>query len=57
MIGESTVSLGIPLQGSGKLARGAYYVVGRLLWLIVLSAITNNYLVLKTRWVRTSRNT
>ena len=31
--------VGVPLQGNGKFARGAYYVVGRLLRLIVLSAI------------------
>ena len=37
--------VGIPLQGNGKFDKGAYYVVGHLLKLIVLSAIINNYLV------------
>ena len=46
VIGESTIDLsGVPLQGNGKFAKGAYYVVGRLLRLIVLLPIVNKYIV------------
>ena len=37
-----TAEVGVPLQGNGKLARGAYYVVGRLLNLIAVFPITTN---------------
>ena len=40
-----SAKVGVPLQGNGKFDGGAYYVVGRLLKLTVLSAIINNYLV------------
>ena len=44
--------VGVPLQGNGKFDRGAYYVVGRLHKLIVLSAIINNYLVFNENYSR-----
>ena len=37
--------VGVPLQGNGKFARGAYYVAGCLLRPIVLSPIVNKYFV------------
>ena len=40
-----SAKVGILLQGSGKFAREAYYVVGRLLKLMVLSPIVNKYIV------------
>ena len=40
-----TAEVGVPLQGNGKLARGAYYVVGRLLMLIAVFPITTNVVV------------
>ena len=42
----------IPLQGNGKFARGAYYVAGHLLRMIVLSPIVNKYIVRKTNMPR-----
>ena len=40
-----SAKVGVPLQGNGKFDGGAYYVVGCLLKLIVLSSIINHYLV------------
>ena len=37
--------LGVPLHDNGKLARGANYVVGRLLKLIAVFPITTNVVV------------
>ena len=46
VIGKTVISLvGIPLQGNGKLVRGAYHVVGRLLKLITVFPITTNIVV------------
>ena len=40
-----SAKVGVPLQGSGKFAREAYYVVVHLLRLIVLLPIINKYIV------------
>ena len=40
-----SAEVGVPLQGNGKFYSGAYYVVGCLLRLIVVSAFINNYLL------------
>ena len=40
-----SAKVGVPLQGNGKFARGAYYVAGCLLRPIVLTPMINKYIV------------